>query len=265
MNLTKKLEKIIASIIITGSIASSGCYHPPVPNQYTEIIDAFPKEQFYSMKKETGHKKLALALIASTKTTNELENIENTFKKDFADIPNYQLYTERTENLNELFNNLRDYSLIKPIDALILVYHGNKKNMKIDTEKYLRSTNVKRLLKDYKSVFAKDAVIILYSCSTGKGEENIAQNISETLDISVIAPKYVFCSENMLLANERMGEFIVDTNKRLSFDYNNFEAYKMIIGKGKKGYTLIATSAHATYSDTALTLEKDKLFLIIEK
>ena len=119
MSLVKKLGKAIVPFVLAGSAFLGGCYHPPTPNAQIEVIDAFPSQRIESMRSELSGKKLALALITDYDYNNATEGMEGMFKEDFSDLPNYVLHTARTGNFEEIFNNLRDYSTLQPIDALI--------------------------------------------------------------------------------------------------------------------------------------------------
>ncbi|MBI4448161.1 hypothetical protein HY643_04215 [Candidatus Woesearchaeota archaeon] len=246
MNFIKRIGKLAASFIGAGSMLLNGCnsYQPPTPNPNTEVIDAFPVSKKEAMQKELTNKKLALAIITNNDDNNATEGIEEMFMADFSDLPNYQLYTARADNLEEFFNNLRDYSAIKPIDALILAYHGSQNGIEINFGKSINIFNAKKLFQNYSSVFSNDAIILLYSCSSGKGDRNIATSLAEVLDRDVVAPKFTLIPETGLKQNERVGEFAPDETGRASFDYNNFRTYEKIDFKGRRYLGPLATFSY---------------------
>ena len=190
MNFRSYVGRGLVTLALAGSLFLGCCdsYHPPTPNPKTEVIDAFPAQRVESMRRELSGKRLSLALITNYDPNNATERMEEMFRKDFSDLPNYVLYTSRARNLEEIFNNLRDYSVLRPIDALILAYHGNRNGMKVNSGQSINSSNVETLFRGYSFVFSEDAVILLYSCSTGKGDENIATTLADVLDRDVVAP-----------------------------------------------------------------------------
>ncbi len=262
------IKKLIASTALVSGILLAGCkdYQPPSPNPKIEVIDAFPKQKVSKMKKDLSSKKLALALITNHDYNNAAKGMESMFHQDFSDLPDYKLYTQRTDNLEELFNNLRDYSKVKSIDALILAYHGNQNIMRINESQIITSSNAKKLFKDYQSVFSDDAIIILYSCSTGKGRKNIATALANTLNKDVIAPKFTLIPETDIDKNKRIGEFAPDKNKRISFDYENFKMYPQINFKDDIYKNSIATfSYQKNHSKKPKNKNAKKYFLFIDK
>ena len=91
---------------------------------------------------------------------------------------------------------------------------------------------MQRLFQDYSSVFSDDAIILLYSCSTGKGETNFGTSLADVLNRDVITPKFTLIPETDLEQNKRVGEFAPDENGRLSYDFDNFLTYDKIDFKG---------------------------------
>lgn len=268
MGLVNKLRKAIILFVLTGSMIL-GCqynYQPPVPNSKTEVIDAFPISRIKSMQQKLSGKKLAVALITNYDHNNATKGMDRIFKEDFTDLPDYVLYTSRVNNVEELFNNLRDYSALKPIDALILAYHGDKNGININSKQRINRFNAKELFKDYSSVFSKDAVILLYSCSTGEGRKNIATSLADVLDRDVIAPKVVLIPETSLKPGERIGEFSSDENGRVSFDFDNFRTYGNIDFKGKKYMNALAPSSYEKVGGNKINnIDGKGNFLFVDK
>lgn len=267
MSLVKKLGRAITSFALIGSMFLGGCdYFIPAPNPKTEIIDAFPSQRIGAMRKELSGKKLALALITNYDPENATEGMEEMFREDFSDLPDYILYTARTEKLEDVFNNLRDYSTLKRIDALILAYHGFPDKINVNNDQEINLSNVRRLFKDYSSIFSDDAVILLYSCSTGKEHINIAIRLADVLDSNVIAPKFKLVPETYLAQDKRVGEFAPDENGRLSFDYGNFRKYDKIDTKNKKYINCLATISYERFNGEEVNGHNGKnYFLFVER
>lgn len=208
----------------------------------------------------------ALALITSYDLNNATENLEEMFRADFSDLPNYILSIERVLTINELLENIKNYSKTKTLDALILAFHGNKSGIKINGEERIHVGNVSELFQDYAQFFSPDAVIIFYACSGGIGDINIAKSLAEILDRDVIAPRLTLITESDLEPSERVGEFALDENGRISFDYGNFRVYDEIEIRGEKYLEALATVSYRDFhGDIIKEYSNKKYFLIIDK
>ncbi len=208
-------------------------YQPPAPNPNSKTIPDFSLSKLFSIKKKAAKKKLALALITTSDPNSATEGMEEMFMEDFSGLPDYQLYTERASNLGKVFKNLRDYSSIQSLDALILAFHGSQYRMNINFFQQIDKNNSPRLFKDYGQVFSPDAVILLYSCATGAGRNNLARSLATTLKRKIVAPKLDLFPETDLKQYERVGEFGLDEDGRVSFKYDNFRLYKNLNFKGE--------------------------------
>jgi len=197
-----------------------------------EVIDAYSPLEFESMKSDLEGKKLALAIITNHDSVGIFNDFEERILWDFEDMPDYKIYFVRPENMNGLLNCMRDYSLLQPIDTLILAYHGLPNLMGINSEENLTRFDCDRIFEHYGSTLSNDAVVLLSSCSTGgfsdKDEwKNLAISISNSLKVDVISPKHLYALESSRNVSpiSRVGEFAYDENGRASFDYDNFESY----------------------------------------
>jgi len=214
------------------------------------LLASFPLKDYLAPKipNEILNKKHVLALITEYDPPRVTEGMEKMFEEDFSDLPNYNIYSKRSKSIEEILYNLRISSRLRPLDGLILAYHGEKYSMRVNEFDFIDTSNVKKIFEGYSDSFSKDAVIILYSCSTGSGEDNIARRISEILKRDVLAPKVPLAPETSLPKGERMGEFGPDENGRLSFDYKNFKGtyYKVFWFWGLPQKT-VSTSANINF------------------
>jgi hypothetical protein len=269
--LRRKIKKNALPITISiGMILCKGDavtnYQPPQPDPLSEIIDAFPSSEFRSMKDSLGQKKLALAIIADDDPNNATHGMEEMFQADFSDLQDYKLYTARADNFYGLFNQIRDYSLLKPIDALILAGHGNKDRISINPDERITTLNARQLFSGYSSLFSKDAVIILYSCSSGKGDNNLADAVSDALDRDAIAPRYTLIPETALPAEERAGEFVPDSSGRITFSCGTFRYYRNITFNEEGHTAAIATTSYETLNPgQASARDCGSYFLFLDK
>ncbi len=176
-------------------------YFPPIPNPAAEVIDAFPGSQLEGMKQSVSGKKMALELITTYDYNDAFKWTKVEMRCEFASIPEYVLYCQKVSSRDELFNALRDYSLIKPIDALILSFHGSRTGIDVAEDEQINVYNAS-CFNSYSPLFAEDAVVLLDSCKTGEGESNIATHIADALGVDVIAPRYVLSGDARITADE---------------------------------------------------------------
>ncbi|MDP3966444.1 MAG: hypothetical protein Q8Q04_02850 [archaeon] len=248
MSLVEKLKEGVSLLILAGGLISFGIGHYGASSAFSE--ETQKKKEFIKKelaKKEMSGKKLALALITNHDQYKVFDRIEESFKKDFLDLPDYKINFERTKSIQEIKNCIERYSKCNKIDALILAYHGDKYSMGVKSFQKIDTLNVKSIFGGYSDSFSKDAIIILYSCSTGSGEDNIAKRLSDVLDRDVVAPKFDLTPESILKSWQRSGEFTPDENGRVSFDYKNFKVYLERAGLGGFSSPLIGTLAHGIY------------------
>jgi hypothetical protein len=228
----KLKESILPVTFLLGALILGGDtlhrYQPPAPDPLAEKVDSFPAGQFLQMKESLDGKKLALAIISTDDPNGATRGLEDMFQENFTGIPGYRLYTARVSGFYDLFNQLRDYSLLKPIDALILAGHGRKDRIEINPDESITTSNAKELFAGYSSLLSKDAIVILYSCSSGKGEGSVADAISDALDRDVMAPRYTVIPETDIPPGERKGEFGTDSGGRPAFRCDTFRYYRNI-------------------------------------
>ena len=225
------------------------------------------KDYFAPGPNEIFQKKSVLALITEYDPPGVTQGMEKMFKEDFSDLPDYHIYSKRSKSIEEILYALNVSSRIRPLDGLILAYHGEKYSMSVNKFESIDTSNVKEIFERYLDSFSKDAVIILYSCSTGSGEDNIARRISEVLNIDVLAPKVPLIPETSVPETKRIGEFGPDENGRLSFDYKNF---KGTFSRGFRflgpPYKTVSTSAGINLYGKMETKDKGKdLFSIYKR
>ncbi|MDP3966445.1 MAG: hypothetical protein Q8Q04_02855 [archaeon] len=221
MSLVGKLKNSLALLVLAGSLIPFGFGN----SQNLHSQGKFFWETKKEVCKKNEDKKIALALITTYDPPKASKGIEEMFKANFSELPEYKLYTNRTTCIEDLTKCIEVHSKEKKIDALVLAYHGDKYSFRIDSSHTIDTTNVEEIFRKYSDSFSKDAIIILYSCSTGSGEDNIAKRLSDVLDRDVVAPRLGLIPETYLEPWQRMGEFALDDNGRISFDYDNFKRY----------------------------------------
>ncbi len=227
--IAKGIGKAITILGVTACIGGAGfgllvscspywpCF-PPKPNPEKEVIDAFPASELERMSQQVEGKKLALALITTYDYNGMSKYEEEYLEYEFAQMPGYKLFCKRVSSKGELFNALRDYSIIKPIDALILSFHGDRSFFALGLLDYVSMANASAF-NSYAPLFSDDAVVLLSSCDTGKGEDNVARRLSKVLDVDVVAPKGELTNACGLE---------LDECGRVSFDYGSLVWFKKV-------------------------------------
>ena len=221
MSLIGRLKNSLALLVLAGSMLPFSFGNSQSLHSQEESFWK-SKDEVYEDKRD---KKLALALITLYDPPKASVGMEEMFKNNFSNIPDYELFTQRTRGIQGLIDAIKNHSKSKPIDALILAYHGEKSSFIINESEEINYSNVERIFEEYKNLFSKEAIIILYSCATGSGEDNIAKRLSNALNRDVVAPKYGLIPETYLESWQRINEFSLDENGRIAFDYNNFKRY----------------------------------------
>ncbi len=245
-------------------------YHPPVPNAQVEVVDAFPEPELEGMRERVAGKKMALALITTDDYNGANVGLEDTLQANFTRIPGYELFCQRVNSRGELFNALRDYSLVKDIDALILAFHGNGSAFEVSFLGEVNTFNVAGSFRHYAPLFEKDAVVLLYSCSTGKGKSNIATHLADVLGVDVIAPRVPLGTQADISLDERVDELACDESGRLSFNYANFVRFEKLreyCDKGSIDEDCVAQISHCGCKDAVVdeTRSGRDDFLVVDK
>ncbi|MCR4327024.1 MAG: DUF4347 domain-containing protein [Nanoarchaeota archaeon] len=251
MNLIDKLKNLTIPLIIVGSFI-------PFSFGNSQTLSS-QKKYFWEDKlknfeyKEEKNKKKVLALITTYDSPLVTKGMEEMLKNNFKNFAEYELHTKRTKSIKEISNSIEEHSKYKSIDAVILAYHGKKYSFEVSESENVDTSNVQKIFEKYKNSFSKDAIIILYSCSAGSGEDNIAKRISDILDKDVVAPKFTLLSETSLETSQRMGEFALDDNGRVNFDFDKFRRYFYLI-KIFPNFSIGTHSFH-TFKGKAITGE----------
>lgn len=215
-----------AAFIYGFSVLSAYAHADTSLDLKNEKIDAFDPATIEDLKKEVAGKKLVLALISDYDEKNAgrlFSQLDDEILADFKDMPGYVVKICYTENTEDMLNYIRDYSIaIKAPSAAIMAYHGNPYSMTITEGESLTLSNVDNIFSGYGSFFSDDARIILYSCYSGQGSYNIALEISDALNLEVMAPKNSLVSESDVPEHLREGILNVDSSGKISFDVNKF-------------------------------------------
>jgi len=269
--IAKGILKTVKVLGITAAIGGMGfgvvlscspyfpCF-PPKPNPETEVIDAFPASELEEMSRQVEGKKLALALITTFDYNGMSEYEEEYLEYEFFQMPGYRLFCQRVNSKMELFNALRDYSMVKPIDALILAFHGNQSCFSLGLLDYVSMANASAF-NSYAPLFSDEAVVLMSSCDTGKGKDNIARRLSEALDVDMVAPRGLLSNCCGLELDER---------GRVSFDYSDlvwFKKVRLDCDQGKIYRNAIASDYFCGCKDAVVDEAQSgrNAFLFVEK
>lgn len=224
MDLTSKLKNIMLPIIFSLSIP---LFLKAQSEEKINFVDSIKNATPIVNQSENKYykKKNALVLLTTYDSKGVLNDAEKLFEKEFQDLKVYETKIKRINSIPEIINSIKEYSKNEKIDALILAFHGEKYAFMVNKYQCIDTSNVNKTFSDLKEFFSKDAITILYSCSTGHGDDNLAKRISDVLDRDVVAPIYDLISENSLEPYERIGEFEIDKTGRVNFNYTNFKKF----------------------------------------
>lgn len=254
MNLELTIEKLVyeslktpfrISTTIAGTLAAVGLFasmtyqiaqykcdsflnNLPKPNTLTEVIDAYPANTLEQKKAETKDMKMALAVVMTHELQDRKKDFAEQISKDLENLGNVKAYTLTSDNLLDMLNNIRDYSLVKPIDSLILVFHGDKQGLNLDSaimsvpKKFLP-----RIFEEYNNCFASDATILIYSCNAG-AEGSTAEVLATSLDREVEGPVGLIAIPTLRVDQEG-NPFKFEKNK-IHFNKEYFTMFKIFQG-----------------------------------
>ena len=130
-------------------------------------------------------------------------------------INNYKLLIYEVSNEDEFYKRLNEvYEDFGKINILIIGGHGNEEHIAFSfkaKEKEKLDKSDKKEIEPLKNIFHENSLIILFSCSTGKGENSIGELLSKTLNVKVFAPsKDVRSMDFMLDENGKVVGVIYD-------------------------------------------------------
>ncbi len=264
--------RLAASTVALSSILGCSVLQPrPVRLDLEhEVIDAFEESSLPEMNRRLEGKQLALALLTpEDQDDRDKERLE----ENFQEIPQYEVFTGRPKTISDLLNFLRDYAKVKPIDALILEFHGTQDSFRVTPDTLITTRNVYRLFEGYSDCFSKDAIIILYSCSTGKGSTNIATELSDVLNRDVVSPRLDLFSEKGFPPNLlKLGEFALTEDGRVSFDYNDFTIFDWIVYRDEEGiqraHNVVGSKSYLQFNGVTPRKKpatKEEMFLLVDK
>ena len=133
--------RLAASTVALSSILGCSVLQPrPVRLDLEhEVIDAFEESSLPEMNRRLEGKQLALALLTpEDQDDRDKERLE----ENFQEIPQYEVFTGRPKTISDLLNFLRDYAKVKPIDALILEFHGTQDSFRVTPDTLITTRNV---------------------------------------------------------------------------------------------------------------------------
>ena len=130
-----------------------------------------------------------------------------------------------------------------PWDALVMAFHGRPNKLQFASGGGLHQRNVAQRSQGLQHALAPHAPVILYSCLTGSGEDNLAADFATALDRPVIAPSYYWLMQTALPLAQRTPELGFDDQRRLTVQASHFLLfYKSRLESGRDRY-LIAPRA----------------------
>lgn len=116
------------------------------------------------------------------KFSKNLRKLVNKYKILFYEVSNEEEFYKTLKNVYEEFGK---------INVLIIAGHGDERGTAFsykESEKETLDISDEKEIEKLKGFFDEKSSIIMFSCSTGKGNENIASLLSRTLEVTVFAP-----------------------------------------------------------------------------
>ncbi len=231
------------------------------------MISSYDGCSFQKEIQSTNKDKLAVALVTEDDKDSSDYSIQRTFEKNFSNINGYQLKFARTKDIESMLEDIKGFSKIRKINSLIQVYHGDSISFDVKSKEEIDTTNAEKIFKGYSKYFAKDATIILYSCSTGEGKNNLAEKLSKVFNREVIAPRVALGTQETVPDSERINEFKKNSLDQVVFDYKNFELMSGVYDTNSGGTEVDTTVSPYSCMDSSMTLldrNGKKYFLIVK-
>ncbi|MDP7115463.1 MAG: hypothetical protein QF915_00250 [Candidatus Woesearchaeota archaeon] len=149
------------------------------------------QEFFDKFMGERGNEERKFILFLSAKTDHNLASRWKDMEMDEMPKDHYVVEYAFVSSPAHLAVMIKDASSRKKIDVLIIEGHGSKGHITFSDGAEGRLTT-DSLNSDYfkgvNSCFSKDAVCYLLSCSTGGGEDPIAQHFANVIGVPVYGP-----------------------------------------------------------------------------
>ena len=104
----------------------------------------------------------------------------------------------------------------------MLAFHGKPNRLYLSATETLHQRNVEQRCQGLSQALHPEAPIILYSCLTGEGDDNLAGDLAQVLDRPVVAPAYYWLMQTALRQDLRTPELALDSRGRLTIDAKQF-------------------------------------------
>ena len=109
----------------------------------------------------------------------------------------------------------------------------------------LHQRNISSVCEGIGKALQPGAPVILYSCLTGEGDDNLAADLANTLGRPVIAPTHFWLMQTAVAPSQRISELRFDATGRLTVDTDKFaHYYKKRMDSGKDRHLIAPSSMH---------------------
>ncbi|NCF91220.1 MAG: hypothetical protein GWQ05_09715 [Verrucomicrobiaceae bacterium] len=193
-----------------------------------------------------GGTQSVLILIAQRDPMGSFDSLETTLANNFAQLPGIQASYHRITDLAELRNTVQDTKRTTgPLAGLILAFHGKPNKLHLGSGPNLHQRNVSSVCEGIGKALQPGAPVILYSCLTGEGDDNLAADLANTLGRPVIAPTHFWLMQTAVAPSQRISELRFDATGRLTVDTDKFaHYYKKRMDSGKDRHLIAPSSMH---------------------
>lgn len=193
-----------------------------------------------------GETQRVLVLIAERDPVGSFDGLETTLTNNFAQLTGIQASYHRIANLAALRNTVLDTRRTGgPLAGLILAFHGKSNKLHLGSGPNLHQRNLSSACEGIGEALLPGAPVILYSCLTGEGDDNLAADLATTLDRPIIAPSHFWLMQTAVPPAQRIAELHLDAAGRLTVDANKFALYyKNRMDSGKDRHLIAPHSMH---------------------
>lgn len=171
-----------------------------------------------------GETQNVLVLIAQEDPSGSFYDLDQALAQNLAMFPQIESPNIVRVDGAEQFRKaiLAEAALRGPIDALLLAFHGQPNRLYLSATETLHQRNLEQRCQGLSQALHPEAPVILYSCLTGEGDDNLARDLANVLDRPVVAPAYYWLMQTSLMMNLRTPELALDSRGRLTVDADQF-------------------------------------------
>lgn len=168
-----------------------------------------------------------LVLIAREDPAGSFDGLENTLSHNFNRLPGVEPTFRRVDGVSEFREAILSSGRLEGdrLDGLVLAFHGKPNRLHLSATETLNQRNVRDHCEDLHLALRPKAPVILYSCLTGEGEDNLAADLAKHLRRPVVAPSYYWLMQTPVPLEERISELKLDPQGRLTIDRSQFALY----------------------------------------